>query len=62
MTVYTAAGAAPSAWPALMETVYQSLPRSGAAPCGARRGDLSRSDRFFAAAVVAMPRTERYAR
>lgn len=60
MTVYTAAAASPTAWPVVMETVYQSLPRSGAAPHGARRGDLSRSDRFFAAAVVAMPRTERY--
>lgn len=60
MTVYTSQALSPSAWPALMETVYQALPASGKVPAGARRPGITQADRLFASAVVAIPREERY--
>jgi len=60
MKWYSSLAISPSAWPEPMESVYQALPASVAAPSNARRPDISLADRLFMGAVVAIPRAERY--
>ena len=60
LAVYPAAVPESIAWPEPVESLSRHIGRLGARVAGARRGDVSLADRLFMAALVAMPREERY--
>jgi len=60
LAVYPAAIPESIAWPERVESLSRHLGRHGVPVTGARRGDVSLTDRLFMAALVALPRQERY--
>jgi hypothetical protein len=56
MTAVYQTATSPAAWPGVVEPLYQALPASGEVPAGARRPDLTLSDRLFIAGLMHIPR------